>query len=166
MIEQTATLLVRLPKGVRFPGAGVFELRGSIYLPRTASNPGTFDAQEYSLRMGRVARFDIDHMQRLSGSGEEWWCAFLERAEDCRRWISRQLTQDLEEDPQTVAVLRAMALGVSAEADAEIEDAFRNSGTLHVFAVSGLHVALISSIGWVCLSACGMRRCWKAGRRR
>ncbi|WP_395730834.1 ComEC/Rec2 family competence protein [Prosthecobacter sp.] len=146
VIEQTASLLVRLPKGVRFPGAGMFELRGSIYLPRTASNPGTFDAQEYSLRMGRVARFDIDHMQRLSGSGEAWWCAFLERAENCRRWISTQLTQDLEEDPQTVAVLRAMALGVSAEADDEIEDAFRNSGTLHVFAVSGLHVGLLGVI--------------------
>ena len=146
VIEQTATLLVRLPKGVRFPGAGVFELRGSIYLPRTASNPGTFDAQEYSLRMGRVARFDIDHMQRLDDSGEAWWCAFLERAEDCRRWISTQLTQDLEEDPQTVAVLRAMALGVSAEADDEIEEAFRNSGTLHVFAVSGLHVGLLGVI--------------------
>ncbi|MDI1311466.1 ComEC/Rec2 family competence protein [Prosthecobacter sp.] len=146
VIEQAATLLVRLPKGVRFPGAGVFELHGSIYLPRTASNPGTFDAQEYSLRMGRVGRFDIDHMQRLSGSGETWWCGFLERAELCRQWISRQLIQDLEEDPQTVAVLRAMALGMSAEADDEIEDAFRNSGTLHVFAVSGLHVGLLGVI--------------------
>lgn len=158
VIEQTATLLVRLPKGARFPGAGVFELHGSIYLPRTASNPGTFDAQEYSLRMGRVARFDIDHMQRISGSGEAWWCAFLERAELCRQWISRQLTQDLEEDPQTVAVLRAMALGVSAEADDEIEDAFRNSGTLHVFAVSGLHVGLLGAIVLMMLRQTGTPR--------
>ena len=158
VIEQTATLLVRLPKGVRFPGAGVFELCGSIYLPRTASNPGTFDAQEYSLRMGRVARFDIEHMQRRSGSGEAWWCAFLERAEDCRRWISSQLTQDLEEDPQTIAVLRAMALGVSAEADDEIEDAFRNSGTLHVFAVSGLHVGLLGVIVLMMLRQTGTPR--------
>ncbi|MCF7785473.1 MAG: ComEC/Rec2 family competence protein [Prosthecobacter sp.] len=158
VIEQTATLLVRLPKGVRFPGAGVYELHGSIYLPRTASNPGTFDAQEYSLRMGRVARFDINHLQRLSGSGEAWWCAFLERAELCRRWISRQLTQDLEEDPQTVAVLRAMALGMSAEADDEIEDAFRNSGTLHVFAVSGLHVGLLGVIVLMLLRQTGTPR--------
>lgn len=157
-IQQVTTLLVRLPKGVHFPGAGIFELHGSIYLPRTASNPGTFDAQEYFLRMGRVARFDIDHMQRLSPSGEEWWCAFLERAELCRRWISSQLVQDLEEDPQTVAVLRAMALGVSAEADDEIEDAFRNSGTLHVFAVSGLHVALLGAIVLALLRQLGTPR--------
>ncbi|MBN8417480.1 MAG: ComEC/Rec2 family competence protein [Verrucomicrobia bacterium] len=157
-IAQTATLLVRLPKGVRFPGAGTYELHGSIYLPRTASNPGTFDAQEYALRMGRVARLDIDHIRRLSGSGEPGWCAFLQRAEDCRQWISRQLVKDLEDDPQTVAVLRAMALGVSAEADHEIEDAFRNSGTLHVFAVSGLHVGLLGGIVLIILRQTGIPR--------
>lgn len=155
---QSATLLVRLPKDVSFPGAGVFELHGSIYLPRTAANPGTFDAQQYALRMGRVARFDISHMQRLGGSGAARWCAFLEQAEKCRNWISTQLTKDLEEDPQTVAVLRAMALGVSAEADDEIEDAFRNSGTLHVFAVSGMHVGLLGLIALMLLRQLGTPR--------
>ena len=157
-MEQEATLLVRLPKGVLFPGAGVYELHGIIYLPRTASNPGTFDAQEYSLRLGRVARFDTSHMQRLKDNDEEWWCAFLEAAEDCRQWISGQLSQDLEEDPQTLAVLRAMALGVSAEADDEIEEAFRNSGTLHVFAVSGLHVGLLGFIVLALLRQIGTPR--------
>lgn len=158
VMEQAATLLVRLPKGVRFPGAGVFELHGNLYLPRTASNPGTFDAQEYALRMGRVARFDIVHMRRLSDSGEALWCSFLEAAERCREWISRQLTQDLEEDPKTVAVIRAMALGMAAETDDEIEDAFRNSGTLHVFAVSGLHVGLLGVIVLTLLRQTRMRR--------
>lgn len=158
VIEQPATLLVRLPAGVRFPGAGVFELRGSIYLPRSSSNPGAFDAQEYALRMGRVARFDAEGLRRLGSSGEALHCAFLEQAERCRRWISAQLTQDLEDDPQTAAVIRAMALGMSAEADDEIEDAFRNSGTLHVFAVSGLHVGLLGVIAMALLRQTGMRR--------
>ena len=158
VMEQATTLLVRLPKGVLFPGAGVFELQGNIYLPRTASNPGTFDAQEYSLRMGRVARLDIVHMRRIGASGEALWCSFLEAAEDCRQWISRQLAEDLEDDPQTLAVIRAMALGVAAEADDEIEDAFRNSGTLHVFAVSGLHVALLGAIVMVLLQQIRVRR--------
>lgn len=157
-ITQTAVLLVRLPKGVRFPGAGVFELHGNIYLPRTASNPGTFDAQEYALRNGRVARFEADRMQRIGDSGETWWCMFLETAELCRQWIGTKLTHDLEDDPQTSAVIRAMALGVSAEADDEIEDAFRNSGTLHVFAVSGLHVALLGVIALALLRQLGLRR--------
>ena len=157
-IRQSAVLLVRLPKGMRFPGAGVFELQGSIYLPRSASNPGTFDAQEYALRNGRVARFEADRMQRIGASGEALWCSFLEAAELCRRWIGTKLTHDLEDDPETAAVIRAMALGVSAEADDEIEDAFRNSGTLHVFAVSGLHVALLGVIALALLRQLGLRR--------
>jgi competence protein ComEC len=158
VIEQSATLLVRLPRGVRFPGGGVFELHGQIYLPRASSNPGAFDAQEYALRTGRVARFEADHMRRIGDSGTAWWSAFLETAEHCRQWISRQLTQDLENDPQTAAVIRAMALGMSAEADDEIEDAFRNSGTLHVFAVSGLHVGLLGVIALALLRQTGVRR--------
>lgn len=158
VIEQEATLLVRLPKGVRFPGAGVFELRGDVYLPRASSNPGAFDAQEYALRNGRVARLDAEGLHRIHGNGEVLWCAFLEVAERCRGWISAQLTKDLEDDPETAAVIRAMALGVSAEADDEIEDAFRNSGTLHVFAVSGLHVGLLGVIALALMRQLGMRR--------
>lgn len=156
--EQQAVLLVRLPHGARFPGAGVFELRGEIYLPRASSNPGAFDAQEYALRMGRVARFEAETLRRVADNHETLWCAFLETAEHCRRWIGAKLTQDLEDDPETAAVIRAMALGVSAEADDEIEDAFRNSGTLHVFAVSGLHVALLGVIALALLRQIGLRR--------
>lgn len=158
VIDQTATLLVRLPHGVKLPGAGVFALHGRIYLPRGSSNPGAFDAQEYALRMGRVARFEADGLHRVGDNNDGLWCAFLEMAEHCRRWISAQLTRDLEGDPQTAAVIRAMALGVSAEADDEIEDAFRNSGTLHVFAVSGLHVALLGVIALALLRQLGLRR--------
>jgi ComEC/Rec2-related protein len=156
--RQESVLLVRLPHGTRFPGAGVFELRGEIYLPRASSNPGAFDAQEYALRMGRVARFEAKTMRRVAYNHEAPWCAFLEAAEHCRRWIGSRLTHDLENDPETAAVIRAMALGVSAEADEEIEDAFRNSGTLHVFAVSGLHVALLGVMALALLRQIGLRR--------
>ena len=156
--EEQAVLLVRLPRGARFPGAGEFELRGEIYLPRTSSNPGAFDAQEYALRMGRVARFEAETLRRVADNHETLWCTFLEAAEHCRQWIGARLTQDLQEDPETAAVIRAMALGVSAEADEEIEDAFRNSGTLHVFAVSGLHVALLGVIALALLRQIGLRR--------
>jgi competence protein ComEC len=158
MLDQTATVLVRLPKGVLFPGPGLYELHGSLQLPRTASNPGAFDAQEYSLRLGRVARLDVTHMLRLGGTRQTPWCSFLEAAEACRQWISTQLAHDLEDDPQTVAVLRAMALGMSADADDETAEAFRNSGTLHVFAVSGMQVGLLGVIALLLLRQLGIRR--------
>jgi len=158
VIEQEAVLRVRLPKGMWFPGAGVYELDGHVHLPRVPSNPGAFDAQEHALRNGHVARFDVGTLRRAGEGGEPWRCAFLEAAEQCRRWISLQLAKDLEDDPQTAAVIRAMALGVSGEADDEIEDAFRNSGTLHVFAVSGLHVGLLGVIALALMRQLGVRR--------
>ena len=51
-----------------------------------------------------------------------------------------------------------MALGVTDETSAELQRPFRNTGTLHIFSVSGLHVALISAIGWMFLSAFGVGR--------
>lgn len=156
--EQSAVLLVRLPKGVRFPGAGVYVLQGRLHLPRTSSNPGAFDAEKHALRLGRVARLDVEQLKRVGGNNEGLWCAFLETAERCRQWMSARLTLDLEDDPETAAVIRAMALGVSAEAAHEIEDSFRNSGTLHVFAVSGLHVGLLGFIALQLMGQAGVPR--------
>lgn len=156
--EQPAVLLVRLPRGAIFPSAGEYEMRGEISLPRPAAAPGTFDARDYALRSGRVARFEARHLRRIGDSGQELQSRFLEAAERCRRWISTSLTLDLEDDAETTAVIRAMALGVSSEAAEEIEDAFRNSGTLHVFAVSGLHVGLLGVIALALLRQIGLRR--------
>jgi len=158
VVTHGSTVLVRLPRGLAFPGAGVFVLDGRIHLPRTSSNPGAFDAENHALRNGRVALFDVESFQRIGKSGGILRAHFLEAAETCRRWISRQLTRDIEDDPQKSAVIRAMALGIAAEADEEIENAFRNSGTLHVFAVSGLHVGLLGVIVLTMLRQLGTRR--------
>ena len=157
-LDQSAAVLVRLPASRVFSAMGEFELEGNIHLPRSSSNPGAFDAEDFALRNGLVARFNAESMKRTAGGAGTIHGRFLESAEACRQWISAQLTKDLEDDPQTAAVIRAMALGVSAEADDEIEDAFRNSGTLHVFAVSGLHVGLLGVIVLTLLRQLGARR--------
>lgn len=157
--EQRAVLPVRLPRGFPYPGAGQFEMSGEIFLPRPAAAPGAFDARDYALRNGHIARFEARHLHRISRDRmQELWGGFLLAAERCRRWISASLTLDLEDDAETAAVIRAMALGVSGEAAEEIEDAFRNSGTLHVFAVSGLHVGLLGVIALALLRQLGLRR--------
>lgn len=156
--EQSAAVLVSLPASRVVSTIGEFELTGNIYLPRSSSNPGAFDAEDFALRNGLVARFSAEALTRTAGDAGTIRGRFLEHAEACRQWISAQLTKDLEDDPQTAAVIRAMALGMSAEAEDEVEDAFRNSGTLHVFAVSGLHVGLLGVIVLTMLRQVGARR--------
>ncbi|MDB4791159.1 ComEC/Rec2 family competence protein [Akkermansiaceae bacterium] len=44
-----------------------------------------------------------------------------------------------------------MVLGEKPPRDSEISRAFRQSGAMHVFAVSGLHVTLVGAIFWMVL---------------
>ncbi len=53
-----------------------------------------------------------------------------------------------------------MTLGSRSDTRDEIIDSFRTSGTLHIFAVSGLHVGLIGIILWLLLTPLPIdRRC-------
>ncbi|MBK8948695.1 MAG: ComEC/Rec2 family competence protein [Flavobacteriales bacterium] len=54
------------------------------------------------------------------------------------RWLDRSGLPDRER-----AVVLALLLGIRNELDAAQKDAFARSGTMHVLAVSGMHVALI-----------------------
>jgi competence protein ComEC len=141
-----ARIKVALPREFRLTQPGLYELEGNLSLPRAPQNPGQFDSAEYSLRSGCVAvvRADSVVLKKL----ERWAPSFhlLLWAEISRQWISQALAQGIEDREQDTAVLLAMALGASDAAGEEIEDAFRDSGTLHIFAVSGLHVVMLAAV--------------------
>lgn len=141
-------LKVLLPSEVAFPGPGTYRIQGLLRLPAGQRAPGTFDPADHALRSGFVAELRASTVDRTSDDGAKWTCAMLDAAEESRRWISEQLRLDIDQDQRISGVIRAMALGVADEAQDDIEDAFRDSGTLHVFAVSGLHVAMLGMIAW------------------
>lgn len=153
-----AHLKILLPPSEHFPGAGTYRMNGVLRLPAVQQAPGTFDAADHALRSGFAAELRASTLEKVSDDGAGWSCALLDAAEKSRRWISQQIMLDLEDDPKLSGVIRAMALGVADEAQDEIEDAFRDSGTLHVFAVSGLHVAMLGMIAWQMLKLLRLRR--------
>ena len=61
-----------------------------------------------------------------------------------RRETARRLTLGLDAHPDAAAVLRALLLGYRAEIPTEVRDFFANSGTVHLFAISGLHIMLVA----------------------
>ena len=63
-----------------------------------------------------------------------------------RAAASRSLARGVEDRPADVAILRAMALGVRGEIPRDAEACFKASGTVHVFAISGLHVMIVYGI--------------------
>lgn len=142
----------------RLPAAGTYEFAGRIRIPRLPTNPGQFDSSAYALRQGFVGEFDIRDAKLISKDPLPIYTTFLQLAQQSREWIESQLELGIEGEADALALIRGMALGVTDETSAEIQRPFKNTGTLHVFSVSGLHVALISAIGIAFLSALGIKR--------
>ena len=140
------------------PPAGEYEVMGRLRLPRGPTNPGQFDSAAYALRQGIVAELDVTGFKLLNHDSLPLNTWFLHAAERCRDWIGQQLEAGIEGEDDAVALIRGMALGATDETSSDLEKPFRDTGTLHVFSVSGLHVALITTIGWLFLSAIGCRR--------
>ena len=110
------------------------------------------------MRQGFVADFDVRSVRLIEADWLPVKTFLLRAAQRSRDWIEQQLSVGIEAEEQALALVRGMVLGVTDETSAELQRPFRNSGTLHVFSVSGLHVALISTIGWAFLSVLGVRR--------
>lgn len=136
---------------------GRWHLSGSLQAPFLPPNPTSYDQRELALRSGVVATLALSTALPLEETFS-WRLWRQEMAERSRAWISRQLAVGIEDDKNAVTLLRTMALGTAERDTAQLEEPFRNSGTLHVFAVSGLHVGLIGVIGWLVLKMLRIRK--------
>lgn len=133
-------------------------LKGQIRFPKRPMNPRVFDEAEFLHRKG------ISVTLRAESVSNTHEIASTHRldvfAESSRQWIRRKLTSGIE-GTDAAQVILAMFLGEKPASDGEIMADFRNSGTIHVFAVSGLHVMMIGLIFAITLKLCGVSsRVW------
>lgn len=128
-------------------------LSGTLERLASARNPGAFDPRRFfyrsigalvELRCGPGDRFE--HLQSNLGNPLRHF------AEDTREHLANAICYDLDDSPQTTAILKAMALGAREQTPDDLEDLFRLSGSLHIFAVSGMHVGIFAAIVWALLS--------------
>lgn len=147
------------PGQPRLQCGDLVQARGSLARPEPPRNPGEFDFATHLRRLGaggtlRVRQWTV--VQESAGF------AGLAAARRARAWLEQVLTWDVEDDPEVAAVIKAMVLGVREEMGEEVHDAFVKSGTLHIFSVSGLHVALVAAIIWRVLNILGLQKRWAA----
>ncbi len=156
--QHGTTLKVYLPDGWKLQSAGWYEVHGLLASPRPVTNPGQFDGRRFLLRSGFVAELRA-HSCVLKKRGDFQWFAWLQNtANASARWLGRQLQYGLHQDAETVGVIQAMALGATDDAEQLIVESFRDSGTLHIFAVSGLHVVLVGGVVMFFLRLLSVRR--------
>jgi ComEC/Rec2-related protein len=63
--------------------------------------------------------------------------------------MQRALSIGLEDDPAIRGIVEGVALGIRHETPNDIEELFQQTGTFHLFAVSGLNVAIVARLLWV-----------------
>lgn len=86
------------------------------------------------------------------------WC--YARREASRRLLER----GVEDWPESSGVVTALVLGYREDISADIREAFMRTGTAHIFAISGLHVAILALVLLAALRTFGMPRpLWALG---
>lgn len=127
--------------------------RGRFVAADPPRNPGEFDERTWLDRRGAAALFLSDQAgaEILMGRWASW-------AAGVRQGFRLAVTDGLPEDSREADVIRAVVIGEYPKDDDEVVTAFRNSGTLHVFSVSGLHVAMVGMAVWFVLKRLGVPR--------
>ena len=125
---------------------------GPLTEPR---NPGEFDQARWLRGLGVAAVFQAGWVR-----GEVVTDRVAALGARLRRGFRAAVTDGLAEDSQQAVVIRAVVIGEQPPDADVLVAAFRNSGTLHAFSVSGLHVAMVGSIGWLLLRLAGVPRRW------
>jgi competence protein ComEC len=111
--------------------------------PRPAGNPGTGGSESWLRAVGldatgRVKSTRLVDPVELGGPGGRRWADVL------RRWARRRLARSVPGPPDVSALLRAVLLGDRGALSSERIRELRKSGLVHLVAISGLHVGLIS----------------------
>lgn len=116
-------------------------------------NPGEFEIADWLHRQGAWGMFEAQGLARQVVP-PPWWAR---SGQGARAWFREAVTRGLDPGSRDAAVIRAMVLGENPDDDALIES-YRASGTLHVFSVSGMHVAMVGAIFWLALRLVGVPR--------
>jgi len=134
--------LTPTPLPPEFHAGRVVEVAGVLLTPPTALAPGLFDYAAHLRHRGvyyqlRVATADDWRIEGPVGA-PPWTDRFV-------TWAQRTLQRGLPPD-EAQQLLWAMTLGWRTALTDEVSERFMRSGTMHIFAISGLHIALIAGI--------------------
>ena len=133
------------PEAASLP-PGQYRITGRMRAPPLPDNPGEFNRRDYDLRLGLAAELQAFEVVLIEKDAFPVGAVLVSAAERCRLWFAEVLSIDLQDRPVERAIILAMALGTLDAESKELEKPFRESGTLHIFAVSGLHVVIVGFI--------------------
>jgi competence protein ComEC len=138
---------------VRWKGAPEFgdelKLFGTAKPIEPPRNPGEFDMRAYlarrDVRRLLFVRYPEDGALLRHAGGNP----ILRGAQQSRTWMQNALCHGLENAPEVQMFVSGIVLGLRHQAPEDIEEPFQQTGTLHLFAVAGLHVGIVATLLWM-----------------
>ncbi len=121
-------------------------------------NPGEYNFTKHYQRSGVFSeirvRFGNDQKILSSGNANPLIAAAL----SVREWMQQALSCGLRDSPEETGLIRSMVLGMKGGISLENRDLFRQTGTLHLLVVSGLHVGMLAFVLWQAFMFLGLNR--------
>ena len=154
----SATLFVRWRGNPEFGDElKLFGIDQPIDAPR---NPGEFDMRSYlarrDVRRSLFVRYAEDGvlLQKVAGN------PILRAAQKSRAWLQTVICHGLDDSPDVQNFLSGIALGLRHQTPEDIEEPFQQTGTLHLFAVAGLHVGIVAELLLILATVARLSRRW------
>ena len=132
----------------------VLLLRGKVRQVQAPLNPHQFDYKAYLSYRGVHHQAFVDAWQRIDQQP-----SLLSTAAQLRQYCIGILRQYLPTADE-FSVGAALILGYKAELSEAVEEAYANTGAMHVLAVSGLHVGLVQLLLMALLGKIPLRGRW------
>jgi competence protein ComEC len=151
---------------VRWKGAPEFgdelKLFGIAEVIAPPRNPGEFDMRSYlarhDVRRMLFVRYPEEGILIRHGGGNP----ILRLAQKSRAWMQNAICRGLENAPEVQNFLSGIVLGLRHQTPEDIEEPFQQTGTIHLFAVAGLHVGIVAALLWMLAMVARLSRKWAA----
>ncbi len=125
--------------------------QGNFYVPARPLNPGEFDFSAYLQRQSIYLNFRTHRQVPAMVSAQNEGNPLVALALLIRHRLLQGLEKGLEDDPEVSETIQGMILGGRAETNPALKKLLRDTGTIHLFAASGLQVSLFTGMAWSCL---------------
>src|SRR5256885_3411470 len=153
-----ATLLVRWRGSPEF--GDELKLSGMAEPIAPPRNPGEFDMRSYlarqDVRRSLFVRYPEDGLLVRKRAGN----SILRAAQKSRAWMQTAICRGLDDSPEVQNFLSGIVLGLRHQTSEDIEEPFQQTGTLHLFAVAGLHVGIVARLLWILAMVARLSRKW------
>ncbi len=154
-LAQGGEMKVAVQDALAHEPGDVLLIKGSLFSPAPARNPAEFSLLYHWRQLSIKRGLDLDSAEL---KGADWREGIWRYSERAKVKLKKAITRGIEDDEIGTPIIVAMMLGDTPSSTSEITKAFRYSGAMHVFAVSGLHVTIVGGIVWWLLLLCRVPR--------